>query len=237
MYKSKRAVCFVLAVLLLGGLFGTVSFADSITLITNTAELNAIRNDLNGHYELTQDIVFTAADFEPGGAFYNNAEGFLPIAADSETVYFTGELDGNGYSVKGLQMNYLCNDESKFAFGGLFGRTKGYIHDVKLEDVQLAMQVDSQDHLIMQECSLGGIAGVNMGRIERCSVSGSVTCTVTAPIKINVGGIAGYNGSIIQNCYNVASVSGISNSENIISAGGIAGYASHNNEYTFSELL
>lgn len=47
------------------------------TPIRTVAELNAIRNDLDGKYYLANDILFTDEDFAEGGVCYNDGVGWI----------------------------------------------------------------------------------------------------------------------------------------------------------------
>ena len=107
----KKVVALVLALILaLACLPLSISAAsykgdgteDSPYLITTKKELNAVRKDLNACYKLTTDIVFTAADFKSGGAFYNYGSKFEPIGNSDDP--FMGTFDGNGHKIQGLQI-------------------------------------------------------------------------------------------------------------------------------------
>jgi hypothetical protein len=68
---------------------------DGYTAISTKEELDAIRNNLNGKYYLTADIVFADEDFAEDGTFYNNGAKWIPIGTSSAP--FTGIFDGNGH--------------------------------------------------------------------------------------------------------------------------------------------
>ncbi|MGN0171977.1 MAG: bacterial Ig-like domain-containing protein [Acutalibacteraceae bacterium] len=183
-------------------------------LVSNKEELSAIRNDLYGWYRLTDDIVFTEADFAEGGAFYNGGAGWEPIGTEEEP--FCGELDGEGHTIRGLQLT--CS-EKKGGYLGLFGWNMGIICEVQLEDCAFSTAYGG----------LGGIAGYNSGMVTGCQVSGSLESTAA------VGGLVGTNDGLIYQCVGSATV----NSRNA-EAGGIAGenvygiicYSVHNGSVT-----
>ncbi len=85
---------------------------------------------------------------------------------------FTGTFDGNGKTIKGLE---ISGDEPKDD-QGLFGVNAGTIKNLTIEG-----SVTGKDNV-------GGIAGTNEGTITGCTNKGSVTG------KANVGGIVGTNG-------------------------------------------
>ena len=69
--------------------------------VSTEEELRAIKDDLYGAYILTNDITLTQ-EWEPIGAYYSNYEYFN----DSWWTYaFRGNLDGNGYTIYGLEVN------------------------------------------------------------------------------------------------------------------------------------
>lgn len=164
-----------------------ISF-DGYTPISTKEELNQIRNDLDGKYYLTCDIVFTEEDFKEGGDFYNGGKGWMPIG----TTYFggggmeepfTGILDGNGYGIYNLKSQFEV-----FSYAvGLFNTNSGEIRNLFLENSEFLIRKTG--------FRVGGIAGINeKGKILNCSNEGTLTGKY-------VGGIVGQNneGEII-NC-------------------------------------
>ena len=89
-------------------------------LIATKEHLNNVRKDLDAHYKMTADIVFTETDFTEGGNFYNDGKGWRPIGEYGVGV-FNGVFDGNNHSVKGLYINVA--EENTVAVG-LFGLCK-----------------------------------------------------------------------------------------------------------------
>ena len=85
--NKKRILSIILVtVIVLTALpIGNIIFADEntdftgYTAISTKEQLNDIRNDLTGKYYLTNDIVFTDADFASGGEFCNNGNYWTPI--------------------------------------------------------------------------------------------------------------------------------------------------------------
>jgi hypothetical protein len=81
-----------------------LSFATQIkmlTTITNCAELQNIRSDLNGSYVLANDIDCTNFNFSP----------------INTTSYFTGSFDGKFHSIENLTFSSSSNYSSIFGTG------------------------------------------------------------------------------------------------------------------------
>ena len=114
---------------------------------------------------------------------------------------FSGEFDGQGHTIDGFV------PKGYFDRTGLFGelREGAYIHDLTVGGMVTPSGIQSQ---------LGGIAGVNSGRIEGCTFRGTVDADA------EVGGIAAHNnaGGIISDCRSEGTLQ--SNSY----VGGICGY-------------
>ena len=107
---------------------------DNPYIITNSTQLNQIRDDLDGYYELANDIDLTE-DTSEGGKLSIESE-VCPQGFGWEAINgFSGTLDGKGHTIKGLhQNNYLtCNVDgvtwnSWYNNGnGLFGSANGNV--------------------------------------------------------------------------------------------------------------
>ena len=101
------------------------------TYIYTKEDLNNIRNNLSGTYLLMNDITFTEEDFSEDGAFYNDGFGWIPIGAVVKTP-FTGEFNGNGYTISGLTIN-----KAYYNYCGLFGVSKGVIKNLRIVDASV----------------------------------------------------------------------------------------------------
>ena len=66
-------------------------------------DLRNMKNDLSGWYILKNDITLTE-EWMPVGAYYATYE---YLSASWWTYAFSGQLDGNGYSIKGLKISTL----------------------------------------------------------------------------------------------------------------------------------
>jgi len=147
----------------------------------------AAQKDRSINCTLAADIDLTGKDWTPIGTnFYNS---------------YTGTFDGGGHTIKGLTVT--TNDQ----YVGLFGRLgkAGTVKNVVMEGVQI-----TSNHSLGYA---GGVAGFSWGgTIENCSVSGSVSGTVS------VGGVVGIQWEAsITGCSSSATVKGM------VKVGGVAG--------------
>lgn len=168
-------------------------------LIETKDHLDNVRRHLSSHFKLIADIVFTEADFAEGGDFYNDGTGWIPIRSATSYNFFTGVLDGNGYSIYNLQINLTSNKSTDV---GLFEKNKGTIKNLGMENFEISLTLTDDAY----GCA-GGFAGNNYGTIENCFSIGK-TSVYGSVGHGYVGGIAGYNleGGTIIKCYNIGAV-------------------------------
>ena len=198
----------------------TVYNADGLM---NVAELvNGGKTDIN--ITLDKNIDLTGKGWTPIGTDYDNA--------------YTGTFDGGGHTITGLTVT--TNDEYAGLFGylGNFGKF-GTVKNVVMDGIQITC-----NHRLGYA---GGVAGYSRGTIENCSVSGSVSgtvsvggvvgaqrdgsitgCSSSATVKgtLNVGGVAGQTifGATLTACYATGNVIiEIDRTQNI-SGGGLVGF-------------
>ena len=191
--------------------------------LMNIAELvNGGKTDIN--ITLDKNIDLTGKDW-------------TPIGTDYDTSY-TGTFDGGGHTITGLTVT--TNDEYAGLFGylGNFGKF-GTVKNVVMDGIQITC-----NHRLGYA---GGVAGFSRGTIENCSVSGSVSgtvsvggvvgvqrdgsitgCSSSATVKgtLNVGGVAGQTifGATLTACYATGNVIiEIDRTQNI-SGGGLVGF-------------
>ena len=191
--------------------------------LMNVAELvNGGKTDIN--ITLDKNIDLTGKVWTPIGTDYDNA--------------YTGTFDGGGHTITGLTIT--TNDQYAGLFGylGNFGKF-GTVKNVVMDGIQITC-----NHRLGYA---GGVAGYSRGTIENCSVSGSVSSTVSvggvvgaqrdgsitgcsssATVKgtINVGGVAGQTifGATLTACYATGNVIiEIDRTQNI-SGGGLVGF-------------
>lgn len=215
-------------------------------LISTKEQFDKLRTFHSGaHYRLINDITFELSDFEEGGMYYNDGMGWLPI----ETP-FSGTLDGNGYGIYGLSTN--VSYEGGSAAVGLFAQNVGTIVNLSIvstiwvdnwtegadyytavgsicgrnEESGKIINCSSMgslaaygEHIV----SVGGLAGVNFGKIENCKNTAMIDAFTDNYIAV-AGGIAGIGYSRIKNCANDGWVMGYGNYEaSQVFLGGIVG--------------
>ena len=176
---------------------------NDIYYIYTKADFNNIRNHMSGLHILMNDIEFTAADFAPGGSFYNNGTYFQPFAPEYKSTWFTGIFYGNGYTIKGLK------SATNASYASIFGYNKGLIMKTGFVDCEVkgnnlyATIVASQNYGNIINCyvkngRVGGsathramIAGFGyVDRVSGCYVDGSFESSGWPLITwaINLGG-------------------------------------------------
>ena len=165
----------------------TVYNADGLM---NVAELvNGGKTDIN--ITLDKNIDLTGKGWTPIGTDYDNS--------------YTGTFDGGGHTITGLTVT--TNDEYAGLFGylGNFNNGAATVKNVVMDGIQIICNHRSG--------YAGGVAGYSWGTIENCSVSGSISATVS------VGGVVGVqrDGSI-TGCSSSATVKGT------LYVGGVAGW-------------
>ena len=100
--------------------------AGSYVEIATAEDLNDIRDDLDGHYVLTQDI-----DLTDWGEWH-------PIGRTASAP-FTGTLDGQGHVIRGLDVAGVNLIDSRMC-AGLFGYARdAVIKNLGLEDMRVEM--------------------------------------------------------------------------------------------------
>ena len=191
--------------------------------------------DLSNSYRLAGNI-----DASGTGA-WNDGAGFRPIA-HSDSGGFSGVLDGAGYAVSGLQIHGESAPNGNLntgLFGKLGNGTTGTVRQLNLlggnasgnnnvgavagvvaaggtiEQVQSSMSVTGQD-------GVGGLAGINQGRIAVSYASGGVSGAR------NLGGLVGSNQGTLADVYATGAVGAAGNADAGITREHIGGLAGEN---------
>ncbi|MDR2266781.1 MAG: hypothetical protein LBE09_04265 [Christensenellaceae bacterium] len=108
---------------------------------------------------------------------------------------FAGTLDGNGYTISGLQIS-----APNVGYYGLFKMNYGKIKNLTLSSVNISAKSDDSNQVTL----LGSITAYNLGTIENCTVSGG---SLNMEGKnTSIGGIAALNASFIVNSKNYATI-------------------------------
>ncbi|MBR6502645.1 MAG: metallophosphoesterase [Clostridia bacterium] len=181
----------------------------NFVLIEDVEELAKIGVDADypagGYYKLANDIDASTVDWTP-------------------ITTFTGLLDGNGYTISGLNIGKDAAFVRDYTAYGLIRTLSGDVRNLKLTDLYFNTYNTSSDYSYM-----GGIAAiVKQGRIYNCHVEGEIINTTN---KYNrTGGIAGHASGtwLIQNCFSdVDIIAGYSKAVTggSLSAAGIMGNA------------
>lgn len=194
---------------------------EGYTGIDSVKELNAIRDNLDGKYILTNDIdVASISDW-------------APIGSDAEP--FTGIFDGNGYSVQNLKIN-IYSDTTDSYYVGLFGAIdNAIVANVCIENADFMI-----DYPYETSYPTGIVAGFcSDSKILNCSSSGKIESTLGGGFDVGgiVGIVYGTNGSLVENCVSSAHISIIGKDEgsfnfpmgHLTIVGGIAGTVYENN--------
>jgi len=158
---TSSATVAVLDVINFAGGNGTVG--DPYQVAT-AQQLSNVRNYLDKYFKQTDNIELNIAP-------WNEGKGWEPIG--NNATQFNGSYDGNGFNVSGLTI------KRNLDWQGLFGNASrsSTIKNVKLTEVN-----------ILGGSWVGGLVGINTGKIEDCNVSGSVEGSN------DVGGLVGLNG-------------------------------------------
>lgn len=182
---------------------GTEEDPYQVSDLSNLEWISDNDTEWNKYFVQTSDIDASAT------AGWYSGEGFSPIGND--ITEFTGNFDGNGYSISGLYINRPATD-----YVGFFGYT-GDGAEIELLAIERA-EITGQSYT-------GGVAGMNSGSITSSYATGTIMVTGDY-----AGGITGMNqdGGLITTSYSTSSVNGNNH------VGGIAGYNSNNASVTNS---
>ena len=219
--------------------------SDNPYLISTYDQLNNMRNYLSANFKLVNDIEI------PEGS-----SKWTPVGTYS--IPFKGVLDGDGYKITGLKVNFTGSKYSD-AYGGLFGYVNGAtIKNLGLIETSISVSVEDESNC--GTCAVsGGITGYAEGTtIENCYNNGNVTVTSRYAVMDTTeksyvyayaGGIAGYAISAeVKNCYFEGSVSAKASQykgtrfhiETYAYAGGISGILNNSsviNSYNVGEVV
>lgn len=190
-------------------------------LIANANQLNNIRFNLSASYRLLNDIDLTSET--TSGLFGNNGLGWEPIG--SLTNPFTGNFDGNNFSIIGLNINRGNQD-----YVGLFGKADGgpsNIKNVVVENGHITGQnyvgsligyasnvniesVGSDNIIVANGNYLGGIVGYLNGNMNRVYNSSYLSGD-----NLMIGGLVGLVEGNVTNAYNLGNINVINQNSSI----------------------
>lgn len=160
---------------------------DGYVLISTPEEFAAIYDDLSGDYRLAASIDFTGVDFAPIGSY---------------AVPFTGNFDGAGYTLSGIEIN---KDATSDVYVAPFAYNSGRIENLVIDNIVIA--VTSSDNAYV-----GALAALNDGVIDGVRVKNAHISVNTDYKAARAGGVCAYNfgGGSISDCSASAKVSAVS---------------------------
>ena len=211
------------------------ALAQGYTIIKTAADLNNIRYDLDGKYILMGDIDLDGSSMIDGDSPFERW-----TAIGTSSAAFTGELNGNGYTIDGLNISRSADCQ------GLFARTDGATIsnlnlskvNVRNTSIQTGALIGLADNTTITNVHVlsgsvtggyyvGGLVGYTIGAdISKSSSAANVTSTSTT--NSYTGGLVGYlEDTTLTNSYATGSVTSKNTSTSIYAGnytGGLVGY-------------
>ncbi|MEQ8415297.1 MAG: fibronectin type III domain-containing protein [Imperialibacter sp.] len=193
--------------------------------ITTATNLNEIRNDLNAHYILLNDIDLTFDTSDPSGQFWNGGLGWEPIGTVDDQ--FTGVIDGNGFSIIGLHIN---RPEGNFvAFLG-YVASPAEISNLGIEAAEItgffytgSLLAYGNGATVSNCFATGSVTGTDFtGGLSGGLASNLTECYTNVSVVATGGSTGGFSGiaagATVDNCYATGNVNGNNH------VGGFTGY-------------
>ena len=149
----KRVSALLIVLILAFSSLQLLAFAENEKPISTYEDLCDISKDLNGKYYLKGDITVSGKKLTPMG---------------SALSQFRGVLDGRGYSVIGLEIGSVKSENGMSNYSGIFTYNGGTIKNLNLVNVKVVGGNANYAYA-------GAFAAINLGTIENCYVSGSIT--------------------------------------------------------------
>lgn len=229
----KKVISLLLLITLLSFSFNISVSAESVFaggdgtinnpyIITTADQLYEVRYNLDKHFIQMKDIDLSSVTSE-GGDYYDNGSGWLPIGDYSNS--FTGTYNGNGYSIKGMNINRTSTSS---LYVGLFYSITGCVKNLTIENCNITAKASGTYGSVY----CGGLSAQikEDAQVINCTVTGTITTSAT--YSSLVGGIVGNTsgggttGKLIKDCstdliMNVSAKS--ADSSGTISTGGIIG--------------
>ena len=164
-------------------------------IIRDAEDLYNVRLHPHCNFVFANDVDLSEAypNWEPIGELKRIDDWWYGTYYEPTENVFTGDMNGNGHKVTGLNVGTLKS------YNGLFTYSSGTIRNLTVEDA------------VVNAHSVSGIlVGWNVGTIENCTVSGTVTAGDPLQNIWQVGGIVGDNDTngVIRGCASFADVSG-----------------------------
>lgn len=166
-------------------------------VIRTADDFQSIGDNLNGAYILANDIDCSSiASFKPFGR--NSGDSQNP-----NNKFFHGILEGNGYTISNVNVDYLdLEDDPFYNKGQVLGvftsiGTAGIVRNTIFDGIRISSRTIA-----------GAICGETQGKIQNCAVLNSYVSQdcgfgVTCNAAVAIGIVAG--GGLVENCYTAAS--------------------------------
>lgn len=155
--------------------------------VRNWHDLYTIRDNLNGHYLLMNDLDSAAPGYgEIASEVADQGKGWRPIGTFEEP--FRGSFDGQGYDLADM---FISRSDASLV--GLFGAVGvgGIIQNVRVVNVS-----------VIGDWAVGGVVGGNWGDVRNSYSAGTVTGVEC------VGGLVGGNGGRVSKSCSLSDVTG-----------------------------
>jgi len=220
MKEKKKLVCSLISSVMIFSLalplLSSVVEASPVTEIRDWHELHAIRDNLGGHYLLTNDLDATTAGYqELASPTANEGKGWEPIGIyqrGGSFDPFVGIFNGQGYEIRDLFI-----DRPDEVSVGLFGAVVAWAEGGIIENVGVV------NDNVTGDIGVGGLVGLNGGTVSNSYCTGNVTG------ESRVGGLVGLNTDIVNNSSSSGCVTGYS-----LLVGGLIGYNTGNVSNSYS---
>ena len=197
----KKLRSLFLTLFICGLLFIPVSVASAFSgpgsgteadpyLISTPEQLNEVRDGLDAHYQLANDITLSG--------------NWIPINK------FNGELNGNNKAINNLSITGDLDSQ------GLINELHGTVKNLKINNVNLKLKrnagalankvmatgkvenVDVSGVIESSGASVGGLINISYGEIKNCSANVDIT---TGDSSSGAGGLVASNYNLIENSY------------------------------------
>jgi hypothetical protein len=206
--------------------------AGTAYMIYDVYGLQAMKQDLDAHYKLNNDV-------EAGNVVnWNSGRGFTPVGDGWPGSPFSGSFDGQNHVITNIFIDY--SDVIDNYYIGLFGYAQGgTISNVGLVGGSVT-GYDSAGGVmgygnatfnnvyntatVSARSWAGGLAGTSYGTIDNSYNAGTITATGNGSdgFMSGAGGLAGLGMGTISNSYNTGTISGVAG-DNGVGVGGLAG--------------
>lgn len=181
--------------------------------ISSVAQWTTINNNMDWNYRLKSNLEFDSYD-SPGSIMLNGS-----TTSMTTTTTFTGKIDGNGYTISGIELINVDRAYVIYNLGAQASISNLYVEDLTITAsttqngnnagfIRYGYTGSSLEDVHFEDVSI--IASGTIGVIESYGYSDFTNCTVndaSITLKYNaldvvIGGIIGYSyNAVLQNCY------------------------------------